>query len=201
MPRHNSRRPRRLPWIFEAEARWGAVGFILAPDVEVLCAFYHDAGSGGHPNGKCPWPPRSGAHTELPHTGRPLGEVMVEHFDACAGGETGERYHGTGHFVRNGHCGSGYNEVMTSWAWWESNLPWAIEAFVYATDGGPDGHFERNRERARGIHRAFLANFGLAPREVPLLFYRCGPGGPDGGQPFTEATAPEGGCFEEDEGD
>ena len=84
---------------------------------------------------------------------------------------------------------------------WESNLPWAIEAFVYATDGGPDGHFERNRERARGIHRAFLANFGLAPREVPLLFYRCGPGGPDGGQPFTEATAPEGGCFEEDEGD
>ena len=68
-------------------------------------------------------------------------------------------------------------------------------------DGGPDGHFERNRERARGIHRAFLANFGLAPREVPLLFYRCGPGGPDGGQPFTEATAPEGGCFEEDEGD
>jgi hypothetical protein len=65
----------------------------------------------------------------------------------------------------------------------------------------PDGHFERNRERARGIHRAFLANFGLAPREVPLLFYRCGPGGPDGGQPFTEATAPEGGCFEEDEGD
>ena len=63
------------------------------------------------------------------------------------------------------------------------------------------GHFERNRERARGIHRAFLANFGLAPREVPLLFYRCGPGGPDGGQPFTEATAPEGGCFEEDEGD
>ena len=41
----------------------------------------------------------------------------------------------------------------------------------------------------------------LAPREVPLLFYRCGPGGPDGGQPFTEATAPEGGCFEEDEGD
>ena len=95
----------------------------------------------------------------------------------------------------------GYNEVMTSWAWWESNLPWAIEAFVYATDGGPDGHLERNRERARGIHRAFLANFGLAPREVPLLFYRCGPGGPDGGQPFTEATAPEGGCFEEDEGD
>ena len=118
----------------------------------------------------------------------------------CAG-ESGERYHGTGHFVRNGHCGSGYNEVMTSWAWWESNLPWAIEAFVYATDGGPDGHFERNRERARGIHRAFLANFGLAPREVPLLFYRCGPGGPDGGQPFTEATAPKGGCFEEDEGD
>ena len=90
---------------------------------------------------------------------------------------------------------------MTSWAWWESNLPWAIEAFVYATDGGPDGHLERNRERARGIHRAFLANFGLAPREVPLLFYRCGPGGPDGGQPFTEATAPKGGCFEEDEGD
>ena len=192
---------RRLPWIFEAEARWGAVGFILAPDVEVLCAFYHDAGSGGHPNGKCPWPPNSGPHTELPHTGRPLGEVMVEHFDACAGGETGERYHGTGHFMRNGHCGSGYNEVMTSWTFWESNLPWAIEAFVYATDGGPDGHFERNRERARGIHRAFLANFGLAPREVPLLFYRCGPGGPDGGQPFTEATAPEGGCFEEDEGD
>ena len=106
-----------------------------------------------------------------------------------------------GHFVRNGHCGSGYNEVMTSWTFWESNLPWAIEAFVYATDGGPDGHFERNRERARGIHRAFLANFGLAPREVPLLFYRCGPGGPDGGQPFTEATAPKGGCFEEDEGD
>ncbi len=103
--------------------------------------------------------------------------------------------------MRNGHCGSGYNEVMTSWAWWESNLPWAIEAFVYATDGGPDGHLERNRERARGIHRAFLANFGLAPREVPLLFYRCGPGGPDGGQPFTEATAPKGGCFEEDEGD
>ena len=126
---------------------------------------------------------------------------MVEHFDACAGGESGERYHGTGHFVRNGHCGSGYNEVMTSWTFWESNLPWAIEAFVYATDGGPDGHLERNRERARGIHRAFLANFGLAPREVPLLFYRCGPGGPDGGQPFTEATAPKGGCFEEDEGD
>ena len=81
----------------------GRAGFILAPDVEVFrgANFYHDAFSGGHPNGKCPWPPRWRPHTELPHTGRPLGEVMVEHFDACAGGESGERYHGTGHFVRN----------------------------------------------------------------------------------------------------
>ena len=61
------------------------MGFITAPDMEVHCAFSHDAGSGGHPNGKCPYPPNSGHHIQPPHMGLPLGQVMEEHFAACAG--------------------------------------------------------------------------------------------------------------------
>ena len=103
-----------------------------------------------------------------------------------------------GHFMRNGHCGSGYNEVMTSHGRWESNLPWAIEAFVYATDGGPDGHFEQNRERARGITAPSWRT--LASRRAGAALLRCGPGGPDGGNTHRGDGA-GGNCFEKDEGD
>jgi len=181
---------RKLPWLFEAEARWGQLGFIIAPDVEVLCAFYHDAGSGGHPNGKCPFAAHTGRHATPPYQGRPLGDVMKEHFEACAG--PASPY--TGVLKRNGHCGSGYNEVLIGWMFWERNLPWAVEAFVY---GGGPGNWEQNLARARGIHRDFLQYFGLTSNEVPLLRYDCGPGGPHGGQPFTPATAAIGECFVE----
>ena len=86
-------------------------------------------------------------------------------------------------------------------AWVEKICCLFVSAIVFAFVVALAMAIAWNFDALRDIHRAFLANFGLAPREVPLLFYRCGPGGPDGGQPFTEATAPEGGCFEEDEGD
>jgi len=181
---------RRLPWLFEAEARWGQVGFIIAPDVQVLCAFYRDAGSGGHPNGKCPFPPNTGKHSIPPHEGEPLSSVIKEHFEACAG----EVSPFTGVAKRNGHCGSGYNEILVSWAHWELNLPWSVEAFMYG--GGPK-YWEENGARARKIHADFLQHFGLTRAEVPLLRYDCGPGGPNGGQPFTPATGRVGKCFVE----
>lgn len=40
-----------MPWLFTSS--WGATGVIAAPDVELLCAFPADSGSGGHPNGRC----------------------------------------------------------------------------------------------------------------------------------------------------
>jgi len=181
---------RTLPWLFEAEARWGMVGYIFSPETAVLCAFYHDAGSGGHPNGKCPFPPNTGRHILPPHMGEPLGVAMRQHFEACAG----EVNIFTGLHTRNGHCGSGYNEILVGWAHWEMSLPWGVEAFMYA--GGPEA-WPTNEPRARDIHREFLQRYGLSAADVPLLRYDCGPGGPHGGQPFTIASAHRGKCFVE----
>ena len=120
--------------------------------------------------------------------GRPLGGVLKDHFEACAG----EVSPYTGTLKRNGHCGSGYNEVMVGWSWWELNLPWAVEAFVFG--GGPE-QWATTGSRAHGIHQDFLTFYGLSKVDVPLLRYDCGPGGPHGGHTFTPATAPIGECF------
>lgn len=77
---------RNLPWLFEAETRWGQVGYVTSPDVPILCAYYHDGGVSGHPNGKCPFPPDTGPHkVEHLHQGEPLAKVMRDHFEACVG--------------------------------------------------------------------------------------------------------------------
>ena len=50
--------------------------------------------------------------------------------------------------------------------WWDRNLPWALEAFVFDGD-------DALRARMARTHQQFLGFFGLTAEEVPLLRYRC----------------------------
>ena len=155
------------------------MGLIVAPDTEVMCGYAHDSGTGGHPNGKCPFPKNTGKHPEPPYQGQPLGEVMRQQFAACAGPVNPS----TGTLKRNGHCGSGYNEIIVSWKYWELNLPWLVEAVVHAGD--------KVKPKACKIHKDFLQYYNLTATQVPLLRYECAV------QPFTPCPKPAGKCFVE----
>ena len=85
---------------------------------------------------------------------------------------------------RKAHWGaSAYNEIIIGSMFWEANLPWAVEAFVYAED--------KDKERISGAHRRFLDFYGLSSEEVPLLRYACFVA------PLEPANRPAGECFED----
>lgn len=72
---------------------------------------------------------------------------------------------------RSTHYGaSGYNEVILSSLFWEYNLPWAVEAFFYASDPSMQA---TQRDQIRRAHNDFILFYGLSAEEVPLLEYVC----------------------------
>jgi hypothetical protein len=72
---------------------------------------------------------------------------------------------------RKSHPGvSGYNEIIISALYWDSALPWAVEAFVFSAR--PDDE-RALYARMEATHRDFLVYYGLTAAEVPLLRYRC----------------------------
>ena len=139
---------RSVPWIFTASA--GAAGFIMSPHAEIVCAFPFDAGTGGHSNGRCSplVSPLEDGHFAM-HT---LQDALQRQYD--------------GSWRRVHPQDSVYNEVIVSSMWWDRNLPWALEAFVF--DGG-----DELQAQMVITHQQFLDFFGLTAEEVPLLRYRC----------------------------
>ena len=73
------------------------------------------------------------------------------------------------------------HQVIVGSMYWDLNLPWAMEAFVYADD--------KDRDKIAAAHRAFLEWHGLTSEEVPLLQYRCAE------SPLNPAAQPTGECF------
>ena len=57
--------------------------------------------------------------------------------------------------------GGMYNEYVVSKDIWESNLPGIIDAIVCRDECS----------KAKGVHLAFLARFGLSAEEIPLVYY------------------------------
>lgn len=135
---------RTVPWIFLASA--GAAGFIMSPHAEIVCAFPFDAGTGGHSNGRCN--PSADGHFAM-HT---LQDALQRQYD--------------GSWRRVHPQDSVYNEIIVGSMWWDRNLPWALEAFVF------DGDAEMQARMAQ-THQRFLDYYGLTAEEVPLLRYRC----------------------------
>lgn len=139
------------------------MGLVIAPTADLLCSFPADSGTGGHPNGRCDETDRATVGLEKFYRG---GGAYQGHTlrDALE-----QQYNGS---YRASHWGaSGYNEAIIGSMYWERNLPWVVEAFMYAES-------ERMTTAAqkleiRRAHGRFLSFYGLTPEEVPLLEYVC----------------------------
>ena len=75
------------------------------------------------------------------------------------------------------HNGGGYNEVIVTTAWWDANLPAAIEAVVSLGDDA----------KARSVHRAFVREYPDRLGQTPLVRYRAATGEAEDG--FVELEA------------
>lgn len=68
-------------------------------------------------------------------------------------------------------------QIIIGSLWWEANLPFAVEAFVFTDDS--------QHAPMKQHHRNFLLRFGLTPEEVPLLRFECAdPNWPSGSDCF-----------------
>ena len=179
-------------------------GFIIAPDAQLLCAFPSDAGSGGHVNGRCEASDRAAVGTGRDSGGagcakQASGEVT------CSRGFTGntlkealtQQYDGS---WRRAHRRSAeYNEIVLGGLYWEGNLPWFVEAFVYVGTQ-PPGQLEADvLSQMRAVRASFLAYYGLGDEHAPLLRYVCSQWSLvwDPTIQRNVPTAPTGECFEQ----
>ena len=172
---------------------YGAVGLVIAPDAEFLCAFPSDAGTGGHNNGRCDASERVHVGTEgyfrshdkasPGYRGKTLKDALTQQYD----GSWREAHYGA----------SEYNEVVVGSLSWEENLPWAVEAlfvsFPAADNDRPRSDFSPQLAKMRRVHERFLAFYGLRAEEVPLLRYQCSQLDPR--DHINRPTAPPGACF------
>ena len=138
----------------------------MAPDVEILCAFPSDAGTGGHKNGRCDSPEREEVGGGLdgwggspPYVGKTLKDALTQQYD--------------GSYLATHHGASGYNEIVVGSMWWEANLPWAIEAFIFSNSGWDTNQLETLTVEMKIAHRNFLQYYGLSDDEVPLTRFHC----------------------------
>ena len=128
----------------------GAAGVVMAPaSVEVACAYALDAATGGHAD-PCTTMKTASDGTKLTTTS--LRAALEAQRDP-----TWRRAH---------QRASAYNEVLVTALAWDRSLPKGVEAFFF--DGTPGLLAPIRQVRAR-----FLAAYGLAPDDAPLVEYAC----------------------------
>jgi len=128
----------------------GAAGIVVAPAaVEVACAYALDAATGGHAD-PCNTIKTASDGSALTTTS--LRAALEAQRDPA--------------WRRAHHKASSYNEVLVTALTWGRSLPRGVEAFFY--DGTPELLAPMCQVRAR-----FLAAYGLAADDAPLVEYKC----------------------------
>ena len=83
-----------------------------------------------------------------------------------------------------------YNEVIVGdRQWWGHHLPGSVAAVVFLQwKPTPKGPRINNDSRARAVHAAFLAEYGLDSEDVPLVMYTWNPYLPDAPRAFEDRS-------------
>ena len=165
----------------------GSMGFILSPRVtEILCSFYADGGTQGQPDGGCFHTLHDGIKKPVPKCNpQPAGCDQAQ-FNAKAGvilpavgcgrywncAFVGTEMLGDMMRTQQRENSGKYNEVVVSSKFWDDHLPGIIEAVFFIS----------TEEKARAVHRNFLAAYGKTRHEVPLVQYNAW----DQRRPFRE---------------
>ena len=160
----------------------GGVGMIMSPSSRVLCSYPFDGDTEKVPRGGC-----GGSACAHGLGGRVQGPNEDPSWQRCTWPPDRLRemleIYAARLSVRAGRRGLGggmprYNEVIVGKGHWRRHLPQHVEAIVF---------FGRHEERARRIHRAFLARYGSRVAHTPLLRLR-GTGRGGGAGAFVDVT-------------